>query len=261
MIFEMAQISTNKQYDRYTIKLGDTVLGEIDDPKDAINTSDKNVIFYPNDINRSMAVLTSKVIHKMFRRPVLYKSRDKRQRFVVKRIDSIERREKYKDVYVLWHSIGQRHNESVLHSFDDIIGTVFKNKKNIVYTPENRWGYSKKVSLATHQLAKEYKHNVLLNIRNMNYTITPKTAINQIIDIYDDFVSTVYYNKKPVGISKYSTYGIEFLPYTDTSLPNATNGALLLQKTSGQPVTFIYPNKQYKILMKLYARELNRKQK
>ena len=136
MIFEMVQITNGKQYDKYTIVLGDKNIGQIDVPKDAINTSDKQVVFYPDNIVGDMAVLTSKVIHKMFRRPVLYKSRDKRQRFVVKRIDSIERREKYNDVYVLWHSIGQRPNESVLHSFDDIIGIVFKNNKNIVYTPE-----------------------------------------------------------------------------------------------------------------------------
>ena len=70
-----------------------------------------------------------------------------------------------------------------------------------------------------------------------------------------------YYNKRKVGRYSETTNGIEYTPDPDTSLPNAVNGALFLQEITGKQVTFVYPNKQHLLLMKLYKRECSRNQR
>ena len=74
-------------------------------------------------------------------------------------------------------------------------------------------------------------------------------------------MSEFYCKEKCAGTCKHKDKTIEFYPNRNAPLPDCVNDALMLQSVVSKKVIFVCPYKEYKTLIKLYARELRRKYK
>ena len=251
MIFEINQFGYKRDRDEYTISLNGENLGQF-----VIADNDNFIEFHTDDNFDSKKTDATKAIFAIFKRPVNVFMTHTKKPFLMHNFAYDG------NIFVLLKQRRSKYNEKAFFRFDERIGHVIKNKKDITFNAIFAVGdyLADDIANGARQLLQKYKNNINLNIGGRNYIINSNTHRSQIVCMCQDSIVPCYYDGKVVGTYKYTTNGIEFEPDVNIPLKNATKGALFLQSISGKQVTFIYPNKQYHTLMKLYAREQWRKQ-
>lgn len=168
------------------------------------------------------------------------------------------------DIFVLKHLQIHKPNESTLYAKLDKLGTVFKNRKNLIldtlYSDKDFGGkYTENLANASHQLARLYNQNVTILMDGEKYVITPQTWIMDIKQMFRDTHHNCYHNYTIVGTYKYTGNTVEFRRANGVTFRNAFDGAAKLISLTDRNVKFVTNGKTESVLFKLYKRELKRK--
>ncbi len=196
----------------------------------------------------------AQAIYAFFEQGVSVKhSNKKTQDFVVNQFDR-------KDTsFTLLHTYKNKVCESDLIRHGKLIGTFFKNRKNLVLYASGDPDLLVDVAQAVNELAQTYKQNIKLKINSKTYTITPDTTYTQTYSMCSDSSMNCYYNKRFVGTYRYATNHIEFTPSSTATMPYVFKGMMSVAKKTKQHVCYLYENQTKSLLFNLYRRELMRK--
>lgn len=252
MIFEINQLYNSKNNDEiYDVAIKTENIGRF-----VVSDKHKNIMFdinhaFINDIVKNIAT----TINAIFNKPVEIRSATRQML-----VNGFNDYNAVRDVYVLMHTKRDKYNAQSFRCFNDRIGTVYKDKKNITFnaTFELSDYFSDMAIRGTYMLTKYYKQDIKLNVEGRSYTVTSKTPLSQIAMMYKDKTSPCYHNGKIVGTYEYTEYGITYHPGYNVPVPQSINGALFLKSVSGKSMAFIYPNNEYLTLLKLFFRERNK---
>ena len=237
----------DKNCDRYTVYEGNTNRGQFVVPHDF----NDNITFYTDDLHKQHVDI-SEAICAIFNKPVHIKSNSGKTQ-VIDTIDIYKPR----NTYVLLHTKRNKYNEHTFYRFDEYIGHVYQDKKNITFNAKFLLGDrdTYEIVCGITKLMDLYKNNITLNVDGRSYVIPQKTPRVTISAMYQNSLVPLHYDGKVVGTYRYTTDGVEFTPGMNIPLSHAINGALFLKQTCGRPLTFICPNDKCEMLVKLYARE------
>ena len=250
-------IQINQFGDKYRVFYQNRFVGEFE-----ILKKDMGILYKHQNNSSWVSSKVAQAIYSIFNKDVhVQHSVEYLENFVVNQFDRKD------TAFTLLHTYNNNACESTVFRHGKRIGIVFKNRKNIVFTPSNfdnepYISFSVDVAQAATELAKTYKQNIKFKANDNSYIVTPETTFMQTMSMYNDSASNCYYyyhKTELVGTYKYKNDHIEFTPKTGVPMSHAFHGGLSLAAKTNRDVKFLNETNFRHLLFKLYKRELQRK--